>query len=63
MTAPGLQDAVVKQQCKQLRLPTVGAPCTRLAEEAVRAKQNHLGYLEALLGTELEERERTMVER
>jgi DNA replication protein DnaC len=62
MTA-GLQEAAVKQQCKLLRMPAVSAQCVRLAEEAVRAKQNHLGYLEVLLAAELEERERNTVER
>jgi hypothetical protein len=44
----GLQEAAVKQQCKLLRMPVVATQCVQLAEEAVRAKQNHLGYLEAL---------------
>jgi DNA replication protein DnaC len=59
----GLQEAAVKQQCKLLRMPAVAAQCVRLAEEAIRAKQNHLGYLETLLAAELEERERNTVER
>ena len=59
----GLQEAAVRQQCKLLRMPAVAAQCVRLAEEAVRAKQNHLGYLETLLATELEERERNTVQR
>lgn len=65
MTASGagLQEAAVQQQCKLLRMPTVADQCVRLADEAVRAKQNHLGYLEALLAAELEERERNTVER
>lgn len=62
-TGAGLQEAAVQQQCKLLRMPTVAAQCVRLAEEAVRAKQNHLGYLEALLEAELDERERNTVER
>jgi DNA replication protein DnaC len=61
--ASGLQEAAVKQQCKLLRMPAVAAQCVRLAEEAVRAKQNHLGYLEALLTAELDERERNTVQR
>jgi DNA replication protein DnaC len=59
----GLQEAAVKQQCKLLRMPAVAAQCVQLAEEAVRAKQNHLGYLEALLAAELDERERNTVQR
>jgi hypothetical protein len=65
MSAPavGLQEAAIQQQCKLLRMPAVAAQCVRLAEQAVRERQNHLGYLEALLATELEERERNTVER
>ena len=59
----GLQEAAIRQQCKLLRMPAVAAQCVRLAEEAVRARQNHLGYLEALLALELEERERNTVQR
>jgi DNA replication protein DnaC len=62
-TAAALQEAAVRQQCKMLRMPAVAAQCVRLAEEAVRAKQNHLGYLEALLAVELEQRERNTVQR
>jgi len=59
----GLQEAAVRQQCKLLRMPAVAAQCGRLAEEAVRTKQTHLGYLEALLTAELEEREHNTVQR
>jgi DNA replication protein DnaC len=62
-TAAGLQEAAVRQQCKLLRMPAVAGQCVQLAEEAVRAKQNHLGYLEALLAAELDERERNTVQR
>jgi DNA replication protein DnaC len=58
-----LQEATIQQQCKQLHLPAVAAQCARLAEQAVRERQTHLGYLEALLGSELEERERRTIER
>jgi DNA replication protein DnaC len=58
-----LQEAAVQQQCKLLRMPAVAANCVRLAEEAMRAKQNHIGYLETLLTAELEERERNTVQR
>ena len=59
----GLQEAAIRQQCKLLRMPVVAAQCVRLAEEAIRARQNHLDYLEALLAAELDERERNTVER
>ncbi len=34
-----------------------------MAEQAIREKQSHIGYLEALLAAELEERERNTIER
>jgi DNA replication protein DnaC len=46
-----------------LRMPTIAAQCTQLAEQAVRERRTHLGYLEALLQAELEEREQRLVER
>ncbi len=59
----GLQATTIQQQCKDLRVPAIGSQFARLAEQAVREKQNHLDYLEALLNAELEERERNTVER
>ncbi len=52
-----LQDQAIRQYCKALRLPTIGSQFSRLAETAIREKQSHLGYLEALLAAEMEERE------
>jgi len=59
----GLQATAIQQQCKLLRLPAVGSQCAGLAELAVKEKQSHLDYLEALLAAELEERERNTVAR
>jgi DNA replication protein DnaC len=61
--AAGLEQATIKQQCKLLRMPAMAAQCVRLAEQAVKERRTHLGYLEALLAAELEERERNVVER
>jgi DNA replication protein DnaC len=58
-----LQAATIGQQCKLLHLPTVAAQCAQLAEQAVREHRTHLGFLEALLQTELEDREQRLVER
>lgn len=58
-----LQQSAVKQHCKVLRMPTVSAQFSTMAEQAVRARQTHVGYLEALLAAELEEREKNTVER
>lgn len=58
-----LEAATIRQQCKLLHLPSVAAQCAQLAEQAVRERRTHLGYLEALLQSELEEREQRLVER
>lgn len=58
-----LEAATIGQQCKVLHLPTVAAQCAQLAEQAVREHRTHLGFLEALLQTELEDREHRLVER
>jgi|PlaIllAssembly_1097288.scaffolds.fasta_scaffold12392_3 DNA replication protein DnaC len=64
MSAPAaLRLAVIRQHCKQLHLPAVGAQCARLATEAATAQQDHLTYLEALLGAEVEERTRRLIDR
>jgi DNA replication protein DnaC len=44
-------------------VPTIGAQFNALAEQAVREKRTHLGYLEALLSAESEERERNTIGR
>ena len=53
-----LEHASVKQHCKALRVPVIGANFVPLAEQAVKEKRNHIGYLEALLAMESEERDR-----
>ena len=59
----GLEAATIQQQCKLLHLPTVAGQCAQLAEQAVRERRTHLGFLEALLQAELEDREQRLVER
>jgi DNA replication protein DnaC len=58
-----LEVATIGQQCKVLHLPAVAAQCAQLAEQAVRERRTHLGFLEALLPAELEEREQRLVAR
>ncbi len=58
-----LRLAAIRQQCQALHLGAVGAQCGRLAEQAVKAHHDHLAYLEALLGAELDERERRTIDR
>jgi len=65
MSAPTneLQHSTIREYARQLRLPALGSQFMKLAEEAVKQKQGHVAYLEALLSAELEERERHAVAR
>jgi len=64
MTTPStLGLASVQQQCKQLRLPTMASQCGALAVVAERERHPYLGYLDALLAAELEEREQHTIAR
>jgi DNA replication protein DnaC len=58
-----LQQSTIRQYTLQLRLPTVGGQFLKMAEEAVQQKLGPVAYLEALLGAEVEERERNAVAR
>src|ERR1700710_1266131 len=58
-----LQDHAIRQHCKALRMPTMGTQFARLADAAIREGQSHLGYLEALLAAEIEERESRAITR
>ena len=58
-----LQDAVIAQNCKALRMPMMAAQFRTLAEQAVKEKQTHLGYLDVLLAAEIEEREKNTIGR
>ena len=58
-----LEQASIRQHCKQLRLPTMGAQFVNLAEQAIKEKQGHVSYLDALLTVEIEEREKNAVAR
>jgi DNA replication protein DnaC len=58
-----LVETMIRQHCKTLHLPTIGSQFVRLAAEAIKNKESHSEYLEALLAAELEERERRTVER
>jgi DNA replication protein DnaC len=60
---PSLEVAAIREHCKPLRLPTLAAQCERLAEEAMREHHTHLHFLDALLESELEERQARAVAR
>ena len=61
--AAALQESAIKQHCKLLYLSTIAAQSARLAQEAERERQGYLGYLDALLVAELEEREHKAIAR
>jgi DNA replication protein DnaC len=61
--AATLAETVIKQHCQQLHLPTIAGQCARLAEQAEREGHSYLGYLDALLQAEVEERERNTIAR
>jgi DNA replication protein DnaC len=65
MSAPplALHEAAIRQHCKVLHLPTVADQCGPLSAQAVRESHTHLGYLDALLAAEVDERERHAIAR
>src|SRR5438874_6133772 len=56
--AETLEHASVRQYCKAVRMPAVGANFVTLADQAVKENHSHIRYLEALLAMECEERDR-----
>ena len=58
-----VQQSTIREYAKQLHLPIVGGQYLKLAEEAIQQKQGHVAFLEVLLRTELEERERNAIAR
>jgi DNA replication protein DnaC len=62
VASESLDQASVRQYCKALRMPVIGANFIALAEQAVKEKRNHVGYLEALLAMEGEERDRHAIQ-
>src|SRR6202011_3141882 len=57
-----LEHASVRQYCKAVRMPAIGANFVSLAEQAVKENQTHIRYLEALLALECEERDRHAIQ-
>src|SRR3954451_23572043 len=53
-----LEHASVRQYCRAVRTPAIGANFESLAEQAVKENHSHIRYLEALLALECEERDR-----
>ena len=57
-----IEAASIAQHCKTLRLPSIGTQFSSLADEASKQNHSHLHYLEALLQSEVEDRERRSIE-
>jgi DNA replication protein DnaC len=63
MALTTLHESAIREHCKRLHLPTIGSQFVKLAEQAEREHRGYLGYLDALLQSELEEREQNTVTR
>ena len=63
VASDAVEHATIRQYCKSLRTPTIGAQFEVLAEQANREEQTYTRYLEALLAMEVEEREHRTVAR
>jgi DNA replication protein DnaC len=57
-----LDHASVRQYCKAVRVPVIGANFLSLAEQAIKENHSHVRYLEALLAMEIEERDRHAIQ-
>jgi DNA replication protein DnaC len=57
-----METAGIAQHCKWLHLTSIGTQFASLAEEARQQNHSHLRYLDALLGADVEERERRSIE-
>jgi len=58
-----LQQSTIREYARQLHLSIIGGQFLKLAEEAIQQKQGPVAFLEVLLRTELEERERNTIAR
>ena len=52
----------MRQYCKALRMPVIDASFAGLSEPGVKEQRSHIGYLDALLAMEADERDRHAVE-
>jgi DNA replication protein DnaC len=56
-------EALIRAQCRQLHLPSVGARCMSFEQEALRTHLAHSAYLSSLLDQELADRAQRRAER
>src|SRR5438128_4498306 len=59
---PGSRTRQRKAVLQVLRVPMIGAHFVQLAEQAIKEHRSHIGYLEALLTMESEERDRHAIQ-
>ena len=45
-----LQEATIKAHCKSLRMPMIATQFGSMAEQAIREKKSHIGYLSITVG-------------
>jgi len=62
-TTVPVQQATILPVCQATTVTTIGGQFTQVAEQAVRQKQSISAILEALLGAEVEERDRNAIAR
>ncbi len=62
-TEQALDQEMIKQHCKHLRLPAVAAQFSAMAEDATKRQQPYTRYLNFLLLAEIEEREQRLIQR
>src|SRR5256884_6128841 len=62
-TTQALEHARVRQYCKVLRMPVIGSNFVWLSEQAIKEQRSHIGYLDALLAMEAEERDRHAIQK
>src|SRR5438477_4190675 len=62
-TTQALEHASVRQYCKVLRMPVIGSNFVWLSEQAIKEQRSHIGYLEAQLTMEAEERDRHAIQK
>lgn len=58
-----LDEAMIQQHCKQLRLPTIAGQFAKMAADATKSQQPYTRYLNFLLIAEIEEREAHLIRR
>lgn len=62
-TETSLDQSMIQQHCKELRLPAIAGQFAKMAEDATKSQQPYTRYLNFLLIAEIEEREAHLINR